>query len=226
MGIRMVVFPKDRPATQLPLVGSGEAGSAGLPWQTRFGKVELAEDFTTSPPGNGPVARLFQPGKKSSTAWVGDPDMQDYRIEAWVYCEIKPKQGKRGYERVGVFARDNGQHVADTKNEVEIGHCLAMAFDTDDGSLRAGNVYNGVIDDYRERRHKLSESGWHHFAITCKGDLVSYELDGKPFHEERNVRGYKEGECGVFYSSNIDPALPQDLQAKGIIFSDVKVTEP
>src|SRR5690606_35501047 len=112
--------------------------------------------FTTAPPQGGPVARLLTSGQNMDSAWVGDPDMKDYRIEAWVYCDMRPKTSSTlGYERVGLFARDIGVHKGDTKTEKEIGFSLAMTFDSDDGSIRAGDVSHGVIGDFRRTRFKL-----------------------------------------------------------------------
>lgn len=229
MGVRMIVLPKDRPVQALPLIGNAEAGKPGLPWESRFGKVEIVDSFTTAPPGPGPVAQLYTPGQNSDTAWLGSPDWTDYRIEAWVWCEVRDREKAGGWERVGLFARDNGQHAADTKNEVEIGHCLAMAFDSDDGSVRAGNIFNGGIEDYRDKRLRLKESGWHQFAISCEGSTVSYELDDKPFHVEKNVRQFVEGDCGVFYNGafKAEP-VPESggKGSRGVVFSGVKVTAP
>ncbi len=226
MGVRMIVMPRDRPDWKLPLIGSMENGKPTLPWSVKSGQISQADGFTTAPPNGGPVARLYAPGHHFSSAWLGDPQWKDYRIEAWVYCNLRRDQKEIGWERVGIFARDNGQHVADTKNEAEIGHCLAMAFDSDDGSLRAGNVMNGAIRDYRDERHRLKKSGWHLFAITCKGPQVTYELDGELFHREENARGFREGDCGVYYNSAFDPSLPESAGPEGIFFSSVKVTEP
>ncbi len=125
-----------------------------------------------------------------------------------------------------MFARDNGQHAADTKDEIEIGNCLAMAFDSDDGSIRAGNILNGGVEDYRDKRFRLKESGWHNFSISCDGSNISYELDGKPFHTEKNISGFTQGDCGVFYNGAFEESPAPGEGGRGITFSGVKVTEP
>lgn len=225
MAVRLITFPKDRAKADLPLVGSEDPTKLALDWDAKFGEVKLVDDFTTAPPVKGAIARLLTPGQHRDAAWIGDPDMTDYRIEAWVYCEMRPETSSTiGYERVGIFARDNGTHMGDSKNETEIGFSLTMCFDTDDGSVRAGDVYNGSIGDYRDTRFKLTESGWHHFAMNCKGDTVSYELDGKPFHTQRRVRAHKVGDCGVYYHCAKYPLSPNPLEPHGVTFTGVKVT--
>jgi hypothetical protein len=223
MAVRLMVYPKK--TYELPLVQGTDPAKLTLPWDAKFGKVELLDNFTTAPPQGGSVARLLTPGHAWDSAWIGDPKMTDYRVEAWVYCDIRPKTSSTlGYERVGLFARDNGTHRGDTKDEREIGGSLAMTFDSDDGSIRAGDVSNGGVDDYRKNRFKLKESGWHHFAMNCKGDTVSYELDGKPFHTEKGVNEHKAGDCGVYYNAPPYPLAEQEVQPGGVVFSGLKVS--
>lgn len=226
MGVRIIAQPKKQSEVKLPLVGSTDPTKLTLPWDAKYGKVELVEDFTTAPPQAGAVARLQTEGKILDSAWLGNSEMKDYRVEGWVWCQLRPKTNDTiGYERVGIFARDNGQHAGDSKTELEIGQSLAMTFDSDDGSVRAGDVYNGSIGDYRAKRFKITESGWHHFSISCKGNTASYELDGKPFHVQQNVRPHRAGDCGVFYNCAPYPLSPVQLKSEGITFSGFKVSE-
>lgn len=224
MGVRLLVMPKNRPEWKLPLVEDVKNGALSLPWQAKYGKLEMADKGTTPPPSGSPVIHLFTSGETHDAAWVGDYAWTDYRVEANVYCELRREQRFDGWERVGIFARDNGQHMLDSKTEAEIGSAVMMCYDGDDGSIRAGYAQNGSVGDFREERFKLKESGWHKFALICKGNTVEYELDGKPFHTER-IPQYKSGDCGVFYNSAFKPELPEQHKAHGVYFSDFKVTE-
>lgn len=224
MAVRLISDPKQE--WKLPLAEGAEPGKINLPWAAKFGKVELVDNFTTAPPEKGTVARLLTPEQRWDSAWLGDPKGSDYRVEAWVYCDMRPKTTDTlGYERVGIFARDNGTHRGDTKEEEEIGFSLAMTFDSDDGSVRAGDVLNGVVGDYRDNRFKLKESGWQHFAINCQGTTISYELNGKPFHTETRVRAHPQGDFGVYYNAPPFPLSPQALEPRGVVFSGFKATE-
>lgn len=227
IGVRLIVLPKDRPQWNLPLHETfAAATSPDLPWGVKFGELKLADDFTTAPPKGGNVVHLRTQDHVYDSAWVGDNDWTDYRVEAWVYADIRPEIKDRMWERLGIFARDNGQHMANNKNEREIGFTLGMFVDTDDGAVRAGHIQNGAVDDYREVRHRLPKSGWYHFAITCKGTTITYELDGEVFHTEKNVRKYRNGDTGVFYTAAHDPQQPVNNLHQGIYFSDFKVSTP
>lgn len=213
IAMRLAVYPK-RDWPPLPLVETAEDGRPSLDWETRSEAVEvLAADALTSAPPEGLTALRLPPGKERvNVAWVGDPRRSDYKVEAWIYCDYRPEAKPRGYERVGLFIRDNGHHAANSKGEVEIGGCLAMTYDSDDGKLRAGNIYSGGLEDFRPGRDTfyLRESGWHKFAIRCEGTTVTYELDGQPFHTanlRRLSRALPAGDCGLFVSSTFtDPA--------------------
>lgn len=224
MAVRMIVRPRNEVTWDLPVVDTWKDGKSSLNWDVKFGDLELTEAFSPAPPETTEVVKLLTDGRYSDSATVGSGRWTDYRVEAWIYCDLRTHLADRGWERTGIFARDNGQHMGDTKNEVEIGSSLVMTVDSDDGSIRAGYVQNGSIGDYRNKRHKLTESGWHHFAITCKGDTATYELDGKPFHTETGVRAYSAGESGVYYNSSFDPTLPQQNKQHGVIFSGFKVS--
>jgi hypothetical protein len=224
MGVRMIIMPKNRPEQKLPMIADPEQGKPTLPWTVKFGQIQVADSFTTALPDGGKIMHLKTAGQTFDVAWLGDPQWKDYHVEAWVYCNLRTELKKSGWERVGIFAHDNGQHAADTKNEVEIGSSIAMMFDSDDGSLRVGDVLNGSIGDYRGTRYHIKESGWHKFAITCQGNTVTYGLDGQPLHVQENVKGHPQGECGISYNSAFDPKLTPEQGSQGIYFSGFKVT--
>jgi len=225
MGVRMIVMPGDLPEVKLPLKETMAGDNPALPWETKFGAVKLADKDTTAAPGGLPIAHLLTWGQTYESAWVGSPNWADYKVEAWVYCDLRPELNDIGFERVGIFARDNGQHRGDTKTELEIGYSIVMTFDSDDGSIRAGDVYNGTVGDFRNKRHKIKESGWHHFSVAMKGQTVTYELDYKPFHVEPRVRAHTKGDCGVYYNSSWKDEPAGEDNTRGIYFSDFKASE-
>ncbi|MCX7718175.1 MAG: C39 family peptidase [Candidatus Sumerlaeaceae bacterium] len=202
----------------LPLEGATGDGQPSARWQARFGTVS-ADSQTTPPPDGSVPLRLQTPGQPWDVAWLGDNTWADYEASAWIYCDFRPQEAPRGFERVGLFVRDNGQRRGDTKDEQEIGGCISMTYDSDDGYLRAGDVDNGGVGDFRPApRYKITESGWHHFAIRCAGGKVTYSLDGKPFHEQK-VRNRLSGCCGVWYKSGFEDRT----RSQGVRFAAFKV---
>jgi hypothetical protein len=202
----------------LPLDETARDGRPALAWLTKAG--ELGTTSTTPAPPDGLTAlQLLSPGRRYNSAWVGDPAWSDYRVEAWVWCEYRPGEEKQGWDRIGIFARDNGDRSGDTKDGTELGESYAMTFDSDDGGVRAGNIQNGGIEDFREGpRHKIKETGWHKFAIRCEGDTLTYELDGAEFWKGKD-RHLKSGDCGVYYKT----AFREPGQSRGIVFAGFKI---
>ncbi len=214
---------------QLPLAETAADGKASLPWQVKFGELTKAGDSARAPdapgsdpqaaaPDGAPALHLFSAGKPFDSAWVGDGAWRDYRVESWIYCDLHPEDKPDGWNRAGIFIRDNGEHAGDTIGPVEVGACLAMTYDSDDGYIRAANILKGGAEDFRDKPYRLTESGWHKFAIRCSGDDVTYELDGQPFHQAR-FAALKSGDCGVYYRA----AFYHVENAHGITFAGFHV---
>ncbi|MBX7246042.1 MAG: C39 family peptidase [Candidatus Sumerlaeaceae bacterium] len=209
------------PATTftLPLIETVANGRPALDWIVKKGRLEVANDVPATTDG-ATILKLATAGARYDSAWVGNGDWRDYRVEALVYCDYRPELEKKGFDRVGIFIRDNGDHAGDTKDGVELGETYAMTFDTDDGGIRAAYVENGGIRDFRRGpRYTIKESGWHRFAIRCAGDELVYELDGREFWRTRD-RMLTSGDCGVYYKAGFD-----DLSlSRGLRFADFKAT--
>lgn len=191
----------------------------------------VATTITTSPALAADAQALklsLTPGHNFETAFVGDPLARDYHVEAWVYCDYRPAEKDRGYDRYGIFMRDSGQHRIAPKTELENGDCVVMCYDSDNGRLRCGNFETGGIMDFRTRQSTyIKGSGWHKFGIRGEGTTITFELDGASIHVVRNAPRYAEeapraftsGDCGVFYRS----LFPNESDRKGMYFAGFRV---
>jgi hypothetical protein len=197
----------------LPLIENARDGKPSLNWFVRFGSLEA--DTTTTRPN---ALRLLTPGMEYDTAWLGDASWSDYRVEAMIYCEYRPEALPHGWDRIGIFLRDNDDHAPNTNHMIVSGECYCMTYDSDDGRLRAGNTKNGGIDDFHPKPYLyLKKSGWHKFAIRCSGETISYELDNLRFHTT-NDDLRTTGSCGVFYRTTFkDRSL-----SHGVRFAEFK----
>jgi hypothetical protein len=180
-----------------------------------------------------------------TAAYVGDPFGRDYSVSSWVWCDYRPLKGAKppgpDVTRVGLFARDSGQHQFGTKTELESGDALLMAYDSDDGRLRVGSMARGGVDDWRPRRQAsfLRESGWNHFRIDCRGTSVTYFLNGSELHTQdltttraSGIRDYKlgplfeQGDAGVFIETLSTPqGLDPSMHRRGVYFADFRLVE-
>ncbi|HOE63207.1 MAG TPA: C39 family peptidase [Candidatus Sumerlaeota bacterium] len=190
-------FPKP-----LPFAETLKDGMPSPFWSVKFGSLNL-DSSTTKPK----ALRLLANNQHYNAAWVGDSSWSDYTAECMVYCDYRPELKAKGWDRVGLFVRDNGDHAADRNNYFESGEFYCMTYDSDDGRIRAGNVMNGGIDDFHPKPFiYLKKSGWHKFAIKCKGETIAYELDDTPFHTEKDDLR-TTGSCGIFYKTNFEDRM-------------------
>jgi len=214
---RITVDPPRGPWT-LPLVETTTGTKPVLNWATRAGTLTAAASSLPPVPGGLKAFTLHDATSTTASAYLGDTDWSDYRVEAWVYCDLRKAEGKTGYDRVGIFLRDQADRAGDTKDGAQSGAAYAMTFDGDDGGIRAASIDGGGIDDFRPgARFKLTESGWHKFAVRVTGNELIYELDGKEFWRGRN-RLFSKGDCGVYYRSSFTPE-----KSGGVSFAGFRV---
>lgn len=204
----------------LPIEEKTPGGRPQLKWQVKSGGLAMADEATSASPDGSPAMKLLSPGREFDSAWVGSGAWKDYRVEAWVYCEIRPDLKPQGFDRAGIFIRDDGQHTGDTMSTLEAGSSYAMTFDSDDGRIRAGNIENGGMEDFKSKPFRLSAPGWHKFAIACRGDQVVFELDGQPF-ESAKSKVALAGDCGVYYRTGYyDKSI-----SHGVTFAGFKASQ-
>lgn len=217
---RVVVAPDND--VKLPVKGDA------IPWQT---KVEAAgvQDVAKlpdgmQPPYEGAKVKLLVPGADGyNCAWVGNNEWRDYRVETWLWYRHEADTYKTGgFDRIGLFAHDNGMHAPVRKNLLEVGESLCIGYDGDDGSARFGDCFSGHLGDGvgdrvpRNQRMFVKESQWVKLAIECKGDTVKFYLGDKLVREDK-VGINKKGDCGIYIHSC------RPGEKNGLYFADFKV---
>lgn len=246
MFFRVAVVPKVSGADKLPLIETAEGGKLALPWRFKFPApnaitpgekpaAPAAENNTTNsltPPDGSTVLKLrTPPGESFQVAFVGDPLARDYHVQAWVYCDYRPADKDRGYDRYGIFMHDAGQHRIGPKTELENDDCILISYDTDNGRVRCANFEKGGLADFRRESDAtyIKQSGWHKMGIRAEGSTVTFELDDKPIHVARNVSSFADeaptafssGDCGVYYRS----AYPDEAERRGVQFAGFKMEQ-
>ena len=109
----------------------------------------------------------------------GDFDDADYSVEADVYCEYRPDVAANGYERYGIFARDDGTGAFDLSGtSYGSADCYALTFDSDTGRIRAGKFVDGALTDFLEPTPLvMAATAWREFRIECDADNIRYYVD-------------------------------------------------
>ncbi len=95
-------------------------------------------------------------------------------------CDYRPVVAGDGFERVGIFVRDDGNANFDS-TDLGGGNAYTLTYDSHTGRIRAGRVVDGVLTDFLEPSPLYEPaSGWRKFRIGCYGDSIRYVVDGVP----------------------------------------------
>jgi hypothetical protein len=188
-----------KPSTsRLPLLDNFTSAGRSLAWDEKFSYNPIVVAPSTPPAGDGYVLKVDNENGEFETVSVGAHGGEDYRIEAWVYCDYKSTQPDEAFQRVGIFARDNGNANFDSVS-LGGGNCYAMTFDTDTGRIRAAKVVDGTLTDYMDSAPVYKTiSAWRRFTIECIGSDISFFLDGEELARVTDIT-HSNGRAGLGY---------------------------
>ncbi|BBM84807.1 hypothetical protein [Candidatus Uabimicrobium amorphum] len=177
-------------AVSLPVKESFPAYGRDLcMWQDKFTSPE-----TVAVKGES-VATICDPSGGVDTISLKTTQKSMY-IAADIYCEYRPELTTQGFERVGIFVRDNGNGVFEHSSYK--GSCYGMAWDSHDGRLWCFRVDSGKIVDLSEVPIYMANSQWRTMKIETKGSDITFILDGKIVTSIKDTK-YDGGSCGVGY---------------------------
>jgi hypothetical protein len=167
------------PTTTFPLADEFTASGRSLPWDDKF-RFNPVEPFApTATGGDGHVLKLLNPTAGFETASLGGTGDRNYTVSTSLYCDYRPEVAADGFERVGIFARDDGNGNFDTTT-LGGGNCYALTYDSNDGRIRAGVVVDGVFTDFLEADPQYAPStNWRTFEIDCRESIIRFSVDGE-----------------------------------------------
>ena len=168
------------PTTAFPRVDEFAGSGRALPWDDKFTINPVIPFSPTAPGGDGAVLQVMNAGGGYETVSLGASGDTDYTVDAWVFCDYRPDVAPDGFERVGIFARDDGNANFDSA-DLGGGNAYTLTYDSHNGRIRAGKVVDGVLTDFLESSPLYEPtSGWRQFRIGCYGDSIRYVVDGVP----------------------------------------------
>ena len=161
-----------------PLNDPFPSSGRSLAWDDKFGANPVASFAPGAPGGDGYVMEVANEDGSWETASTGASGDTNSTVRALVYCEYRPDVVADGFERVGVFTRDDGNANFDS-TELGGGNCYALTFDTDTGRIRAGVVTAGVFTDFLEASpYYETATAWRELEIECFGTRILYSVNG------------------------------------------------
>jgi hypothetical protein len=215
---RMVVYPQ----LANPSLNLSALPNNNLPIQESFATVtnkcmfgrpkfnrSVVKAFSpTSPGGDGKVLFVTDATNAgtgtSESVTVGKPGHANYYVQCDVYFNYRPAYlvSDGGFERYGIFLRDDGFAGLDTTYE-GAGNAYALLWDADDGRLRAGKLLEGVVTDFQSTTKYVTGSGWHSMRIEARGTQLKYFLDGQLLVQTTDST-FPAGTCGVGYTMHFN----------------------
>jgi len=166
------------PTSVLPMSDSFTSSGRFLPWDDKFSMNPVVPFAPAAPNGDGHVLHVHNPDGAFETCSVGRAGDTNYITEASVFLDYRPELAADGFERVGIFARDDGNANFDSTT-LNGGNCYALTVDSHDGRVRAGKIVEGVFTDFLASSPvHVTSSGWRRMRIDTIGTTVRYFLDG------------------------------------------------
>lgn len=189
--------------TAWPLTDEFPAGGRSLPWDDKF-TFNPVEPFSPSAPdGDGYVLQVMDTNGGYETTSLGASGDADYSVEVWIYCDYRPEVAADGFERVGLFTRDNGNANFDSPS-LGGGNGYALTYNSDDGRVQAAVIVDGVLTDFLESTPLYEPTtAWRRFRIDCYGSTIRYSVDGAPIAAVTDTT-HTRGRFGIGYHEFFD----------------------
>jgi hypothetical protein len=214
---RMVVYPQlthpsinlaALPNNHFPLRESFSTVGKSLFGRPKFNR-SVVKSFSPAAP-NGDGKALFVTDATNSgdgtceSVSVGQPWHRNYYVQCDVYFNYRPAYlvSDGGYERYGIFLRDDGFAGLDTSFE-GAGNGYALLWDADDGRLRTAKLVDGGVTDFQLTKQYVTTPGWHTMRIEARGSQIRYFLDGSLLIQVTDST-FPSGTCGLGYTMHFN----------------------
>jgi hypothetical protein len=194
-------YPVPPPPETFPLIDAFPASGPELQsWTWRFTPAQTVGLQPPSPGGDGFVIKVHDPAGGTDSIRLGSMSTTDCVVQADIYCEYRPGLVSDGYERIGIFARDNAQGAFDGTLSTP-GACYGLTWDSDDGRLRCMRAGGGIIHDLAPTPIYVASTAWRRFRIEARGSMLTFLVDGSVILAASDTT-YASGEFGIGYHEN------------------------
>lgn len=197
--LRYPVGPPPVPQ-EFPYVDNFPSTGRQLPyWTDRFKTHTVISHSPAAPGGDGFVLHVRDTSGGIDTARTGTGSETDYFVQADIWCSFRPELIANGFERVGIFARDNGNGLFTGASSSGVqGNCYGMAWDSGDGRLWCFKTVGGVLTDLNPTPVFRPGTAWRRMRIELIGDLLRFYLDGELILSTQDST-FASGQMGIGY---------------------------
>jgi len=168
-------------------------------WVDRFKTHEVVSHSPSAPNGDGQALLVRDNSGGIDTARLQPFIENDYTVTAMIYCDYRPELSSDGFDRVGIFVRDDGNGMFEGISSSNIqGNNYALTWDSDTGLVQCLKTVNGVPENLMTESLELASSGWRKFSITANGDQLVFMLDDEVLLNTSDTT-HPEGYVGIGY---------------------------
>ncbi|MBN1477504.1 hypothetical protein JXA47_12180 [Candidatus Sumerlaeota bacterium] len=169
-------------------------------WIDRFTTPEIIAMSPISPGGDGHVLRVRDPAGGIDTTRLGSATDSECSVVCDIYCELRPFSPSEGFERLGIFARDDGNGMFEGTNLAGTirGSNYALTWDSLDGRVQCLRTIDGVPTDLLPMQVFRPTTGWREFRIDAFGDDLTFVFDGEVILQITDTT-HPSGQCGIGY---------------------------
>lgn len=173
-------------------------------WRAKFTTPVSVAANPLPPSGDATVLRVMDPAGGTDSLRMDPGLVRDIGLQADLLCEYRPQLASNGFERIGVFVRDQAAGAFDGTLS-EQGACYALTWDSHDGRVRCLRVQGGVATDLLPSPRLLPGTAWRRFRLEAVGDQLSFFVDGVRLLQTADG-SFPSGEYGIgyheFFASN------------------------
>ena len=163
-------------ADAFPSTGRQLAGQ----WVDRFTTPQVIAFSPASPGGDGYALRVRDASGGIDTTRIGSASDADYFVQAHIYCDFRAIPGESGFERVGIFARDNGNGMFEGISGGGVqGANYALTWDSLDGRVQCLRTVAGVPVDLLPTPQYRFGTQWRLFRLEAVGTQITFKMDGE-----------------------------------------------
>lgn len=173
-------------------------------WRPKFTTPVSVAATPPPPSGDSTVLRIMDPAGGTDSLRQHAGLVGDLALQADLLCEYRPHLAANGFERIGVFVRDQAAGAFDGTLS-QHGACYALTWDSHDGRVRCLRVQGGALTDLLPAPRLLPGTAWRRFRLEAVGDRLTFLLDGTRLLHTIDPT-YADGEFGIgyheFFASN------------------------
>lgn len=198
-------------------------------WTDRFQTPAVAAFSPTAPGGDGYVLTVKDPSGGIDTTRQGDITDTDYFVQCDIYCEYRPALASDGFERVGIFARDDGNGIFCGTNGAGTikGNNFCLTWDSSNGRIQCLNTVNGVPTDMLPAPVYQASSAWRTMRIEAIGTQITFKVDGITVLSTTST-AHPQGQFGIGFqeqfttNTNLKGTRADNFSADRLTASGVK----